>query len=142
MLALRHFEFRSRLIDMGKRRGTRVIVTNEAYTSKTCTACGHIHDGLGGAKVFRCPKCEMEIGRDANGARGINLRHLDATGRSEQALDLFTAGPTNGSGAVSHPGGKSLPENVAVAPASRRHATARQASGHASRQASGHASVH
>ena len=142
MLALRHFEFRSRLIDMGKRRGTRVIVTNEAYTSKTCTACGHIHDGLGGAKVFKCPKCEMEIGRDANGARGINLRHLDATGRSEQALDLFTAEPISGSGAVSHPGGKSLPENVAVAPASRRGTRPRGRPPGKPRQASGHASVH
>ncbi len=40
---------------------------SEAYTSRTCTKCGHIHSGLGGHRVFRCPVCKHRLPRDGNG---------------------------------------------------------------------------
>ncbi|WP_307731330.1 zinc ribbon domain-containing protein [Microseira wollei] len=48
-------------------------------TSKTCGSCGYIHHKLGGAKVFKCPRCGVRIPRDVNGARNILLRALQAT---------------------------------------------------------------
>ena len=45
-------------------------------TSKTCCNCGHIHSKLGANKVFKCPNCNLEILRDANGAIGIFLRYF------------------------------------------------------------------
>jgi transposase len=56
----------------------RVYVQEESYTSKTCGACGHLHERLGGQKTFRCPSatCGVEMGRDANGARNILLKFI------------------------------------------------------------------
>ena len=54
----------------------RIYVHNEAYTSKTCGSCGHVHAKLGGNKLFHCPSCGVIMDRDANGARNILLRFL------------------------------------------------------------------
>ncbi|RHZ77360.1 hypothetical protein Glove_180g15 [Diversispora epigaea] len=43
------------------------------YTSKTCGCFGHIHQKLGGSKVFRCPSCPVELDRDINDARPCNM---------------------------------------------------------------------
>ena len=56
--------------------GRIVIIQNEAYTSKTCGACGHIHKDLGTSKVFRCPNCPYVADRDVHGARNILLKSL------------------------------------------------------------------
>jgi transposase len=32
--------------------------------------CGHWHAGLGSSDTFACPKCDLVIGRDLNGAIG------------------------------------------------------------------------
>ncbi len=77
MLCWAHFRFRQRLL--AKQReypDCTVVVCDEAYTSKTCGSCGHIHANLGGAKRFRCPHCTFELDRDVNGARNILLRYL------------------------------------------------------------------
>ncbi|MCC3491690.1 MAG: transposase [Microcoleus sp. PH2017_16_JOR_D_A] len=58
------------------KNGSIVVDVSEAYTSKTCGNCGHIHRKLGGSKVFKCPNCQTVIGRDLNGARNILLRAL------------------------------------------------------------------
>ncbi len=64
---------------MADRVGVLVVRCNESYTSKTCPNCGHIHQHLGGAKTFRCSQCGYTADRDANGARNIMLRALQAT---------------------------------------------------------------
>ena len=70
-----HFTFRQRLVSKAREfPGCRVVVTSEAYSSKTCGQCGHLHSKLGGSKVFQCPSCGFEVDRDANGARNILLR--------------------------------------------------------------------
>jgi putative transposase len=63
---------------MALRRGVLVVRLSEAYTSKTCGKCGHLHTELGGSKTYKCPKCKTQIPRDINGARNIMLRALQA----------------------------------------------------------------
>lgn len=53
-----------------------LVICDEAYTSKTCGNCGHIHHGLGSSKIFECPTCAYTADRDINAARNILLRYL------------------------------------------------------------------
>lgn len=70
-----HYTFRTRLAMKCKERGCDLRVLDEAYTTKTCTGCGWVHDTIGGSKVFRCHECGLETDRDINGARNIFLKH-------------------------------------------------------------------
>ena len=79
LLTWSHYKFQQHLIQMAKRHNVLVVLCNESYTSKTCPECGHIHDKLGGKKIFRCPNCGYTVHRDWNGARNIMLRALQAT---------------------------------------------------------------
>ena len=77
MLTWSHYRFRIRLEDKIREvPWCRVVLCNEAYTSKTCGACGFVHHQLGGNKVFSCPQCGVVMDRDMNGARNILLRYL------------------------------------------------------------------
>jgi putative transposase len=67
------------LTQMASRHNSLVVRCNESYTSKTCPHCGHIHNRLGGSKKFKCPECGFTADRDANGARNIMIRALQAT---------------------------------------------------------------
>jgi putative transposase len=69
MLTWSHYRFAQHLTQMAARRGVLVVRLSEAYTSKTCGKCGHIHKKLGGSKTYKCPKCGTQIPRDINGAR-------------------------------------------------------------------------
>ncbi|MGE5656311.1 MAG: RNA-guided endonuclease InsQ/TnpB family protein [Actinomycetota bacterium] len=79
MLTWSHYKFACHLEQMAKRQGVIVVRCNESYTSKTCTNCGHIHNKLGGSKVFNCSNCGVRLKRDVNGTRNILLRALQAT---------------------------------------------------------------
>lgn len=74
---LSHFTFRLRLAQSSSKL-SKVILCNEAYTSKTCTNCGTINSKLGGKKVFACSSCKLIIDRDLNGARNVLLRVLSS----------------------------------------------------------------
>jgi IS605 OrfB family transposase len=76
MFALSHFRFKMRLAQKTSQYGNKVIICNEAYTSKTCGNCGMLNEKLGGKKYFKCPSCNFGIGRDINGARNILARVL------------------------------------------------------------------
>lgn len=56
--------------------GSVTIVVSESYSSKTCSKCGHIHNGLGSNKVFHCPNCGHKLNRDLNGAINILFNSL------------------------------------------------------------------
>jgi putative transposase len=78
MLTWSHYTFRTLLKAKARESGhCRVLEVDEAYTSKTCTRCGHLHDTLGGNKTFSCPSCGLTIDRDWNGARNILLKNSD-----------------------------------------------------------------
>ena len=74
LLSLSHYKFKQKLLYMGSKRGNRVIIVNEAFTTKTCGKCGEINQNIGGKKIFKCNKCGICVDRDINGARNILLR--------------------------------------------------------------------
>lgn len=79
MLTLSHFRFRQHLLHKAREHPwCKVFIVTEEYTSKTCGACGHLHDKLGGSKRFSCPKCSAVFDRDWNAARNILLKFLAA----------------------------------------------------------------
>jgi len=78
MLTWAHFRFAEFLKHKASEFGTLVVRVCEAYTSKTCSACGKIHN-IGSKKVMNCTACGTVIDRDINGARGIFLRALTDT---------------------------------------------------------------
>ena len=77
MLTWSHYRFKVRLLHKVREfPWCKVIICDEAYTSKTCGKCGSIHDKLGSSKVFTCPECNFTLDRDVNGARNILIRYL------------------------------------------------------------------
>ncbi|WP_293336947.1 transposase [Microcoleus sp. CAWBG58] len=79
MLTWAHYRFKQTIKHQANIRNVSVIDVTEEYTSKTCTHCGHVHQKLGGSKVFTCPECGYSIPRDYNGAFGILLKALRDT---------------------------------------------------------------
>lgn len=74
MFGISHYLFKQRLEQKCEERGVTFVEANEAYTSKTCGACGRLHDTLGSSEVFRCPACGLRCHRDLHAARNIYLR--------------------------------------------------------------------
>lgn len=74
MLGWAHSKFRELLKYKAKEYSANIVIQNEAYTSKTCSFCGKIHN-IGSKKVLKCG-CGITIDRDWNGARGIFLRAM------------------------------------------------------------------
>lgn len=79
MLTWSHYRFEMFLTQKAEVTNTIVITGSEAYTSKSCTKCGHIHQSLGGSKTFKCPSCGHTLPRDMNGALGFMFRALRDT---------------------------------------------------------------
>lgn len=77
MYTLSFYEFRMKLINKAKEYNINVKLLNEPYTSKTCGKCGSLNYSLGNSETFKCPKCNLEIDRDINGARCIMLRNIN-----------------------------------------------------------------
>ena len=76
MLTWGHYRFERHLKQVASLRSVVVVDVNESYTSKTCTACGFVHEKLGGSKNFKCPSCGHKHDRDWGGARNIFIRAL------------------------------------------------------------------
>ena len=89
MVTWAHFRFRKRLLWKQQFFSKcKVIICDEAYTSKTCGKCGFIHQKLGGAKEFKCPQCQYHGDRDIHAARNILLRYL-TNWKPENTLEQF-----------------------------------------------------
>ena len=74
MLGLAHYAFRKHLEWMCRKYGKRLVLCNEAYTSKTLSWNGWVVENLGGAR--KVGDGEITVDRDINGARGTMLRAL------------------------------------------------------------------
>ena len=74
MLGLAHYRFRQKLKWMCRKYGKRLVIANEAYTSRTRSWDGLVDRKLGGAKTVS--DGNIVVDRDMNGARGIMLRAL------------------------------------------------------------------
>ena len=94
MLTFSHYQFRQHLLHKAKDYcGCRVVLVDEAYTSKTCGKCGHIKQKLGGAKVYRCKECGLVVDRDINGARNIWIRSVEEVAGPSGAVTLWGLPP-------------------------------------------------
>ena len=55
-----------------RKTDVRLIKVDPAYTTRTCSRCGYVGDGIPlSERMFRCPVCGLEMDRDRNAARNI-----------------------------------------------------------------------
>lgn len=73
-MSLSYYKFRQRLKYKCDVKGISYGMINEWMTSKMCSKCGEINWKLGSKKTFKCEGCELNIDRDINGARNINIK--------------------------------------------------------------------
>lgn len=64
-------EFRDAIKNAAGREGVPVIDVNPAYTSKTCSDCGHLNKELRSEKEWTCPACGVVHDRDKNAANNL-----------------------------------------------------------------------
>jgi|APGre2960657373_1045057.scaffolds.fasta_scaffold18825_1 putative transposase len=76
---LSHFQFRMKLAGVCSRYGSKCIVQNESYTTKTCGRCGCLNENMGGTDTFECKSCGLICDRDFHAARNILLKYLTAS---------------------------------------------------------------
>jgi len=68
---------RDRILGWADEHGVRVVQVNPAYTSQTCSGCGHCDKGNRHGEVFHCQQCGLEMDADINAA--INIRQRGAS---------------------------------------------------------------
>lgn len=56
--------------------GMEVEQIDEAYSTRTCSTCGHIKTSSPRGRVYRCQVCQSILHRDANGAANICSKAL------------------------------------------------------------------
>lgn len=62
--------------------GRTCVAVNPAYTSQTCSSCGHRQKMSLGKRIYKCPCCHLEIDRDLNAS--INILALGRQSRFGQ----------------------------------------------------------
>ena len=88
LLTYAHYRFQRFLVWKAWQSGKDVVLTNEAYTSKTCSWNGQIIPNLGGRRVV-VDSDGVRVDRDINGARGIFLRALGDTPALREAAQEY-----------------------------------------------------
>ena len=63
-----------------------LVQVNPAYTSKRCSACGHIHKDLEDEEIFVCPVCNHCEHRDKNAAKNIFVLGTQYVRASSEAI--------------------------------------------------------
>ena len=66
--------------------GREMIRVNPAYTSQTCSCCGHRQGMPLSVRMYECPVCGLVIDRDHNGSRNILADALNAVGRHSRDI--------------------------------------------------------
>ncbi len=74
-----HGQFVGYLSYKARRLGIAVDQIDEAYSTRTCCACGYRHQTSPRGRIFRCVACQTVLHRDANGAANICSKSI--TGR-------------------------------------------------------------
>ncbi len=77
--------FFSQLSAKAEEAGRQFITVNPAYTSQTCSRCGHWQKMPLSVRVFDCPCCHVQLDRDLNAALNICGLGLQALGLSVEA---------------------------------------------------------
>jgi putative transposase len=78
--------FFSHLLDKAEEAGRVVVRVNPAYTSQTCSACGHVQPLPLSVRVYDCPVCGLLLHRDHNGSLNILADGLRAVGRHSRVI--------------------------------------------------------
>ncbi len=65
--------------------GVELVVVKAAYTSQTCSSCGHVNADNREGKRFCCVACGHEADADLNAARNILAKGVDAAGKAPEA---------------------------------------------------------
>ena len=78
--------FFTRLLDKAEEAGRDVVRVKPAYTSQTCSGCGHRQEMPLSARVYECPRCGLVIDRDHNGSKNILDQALEAVGRHGRVI--------------------------------------------------------
>jgi len=78
--------FFTHLLDKAEEAGREVVRVNPAYTSQTCSACGHRQPMPLSVRVYDCPHCGLVIHRDHNGSLNILAEGLSACGRAGRVV--------------------------------------------------------
>jgi putative transposase len=74
--------FFTALVSKAEEAGRQVIRVNPAYTSQTCSACGHRQKMPLSVRVYECEKCDLILDRDHNASKNILEAGLHACGRA------------------------------------------------------------
>ncbi|MFM2368521.1 MAG: Heterosigma akashiwo virus 01 [Bacteroidota bacterium] len=72
---LKFYLFKQRLNYKAGVWNKKVFQVNEAYTTKTCSSCGHIND-VGNKEIFKCDHCNITLLRDVSAAKNILMKGL------------------------------------------------------------------
>ena len=78
--------FFTHLLDKAEEADRVVVRVNPAYTSQTCSACGHRQPMPLSVRVYECPHCGLVIHRDHNGSLNILEEGLKAVGRHSRVI--------------------------------------------------------
>ena len=77
--------FFNQLVCKAGEAGRAFVKVNPAYTSQTCSTCGHRQKMPLSERVFNCPCCHVQHDRDLNAAINIRGLGLQALGLSVEA---------------------------------------------------------
>src|SRR5205085_1667229 len=75
-----------RKLSKAEEAGRVVVKVNPAYTSQTCSACGHRQPMPLAVRVYECPTCGLVIHRDHNGSVNILADACQAVGRHSRLI--------------------------------------------------------
>lgn len=73
-------QFTQVLSDKAESAGRKMACVNPAYTSQTCSACGHRQRLELADRLFRCPCCGLSLDRDQNASLNIKALGLQSVG--------------------------------------------------------------
>lgn len=85
-------EFFSKLFSKAEEAGRKYVAVNPAYTSQTCSRCGHRQPMPLENRIYHCPCCLLEIDRDLNAALNILRIGLYSLGIQSVEAPAFTRG--------------------------------------------------
>ena len=72
--------------------GRKLVKVNPAYTSQTCSKCGHRQKIPLDVRIFHCPCCDLSIDRDLNASKNILALGLKSIGIQSVEVPEFIHG--------------------------------------------------
>lgn len=85
-------QFFDKLSHKAEEAGRVFIKVNPAYTSQTCSKCGHRQNMPLSERTFKCPCCHLSIDRDLNASKNILAVGLYSIGTQSVEAPAFTPG--------------------------------------------------